>query len=116
VERFLKRHEDRIVGTIAGFDRILFGGTMLSICHVEGMDRFLSSQHVLYKDFGAFAQRISGRLKEQAQALAKEAGREYRYLASPSVSKEEIARKIAERDQITEGLVCPGLCRALPVL
>ena len=110
MERFLKRHEDRIVGTIAGFDRILFGGTMLSICHVEGMDRFLSSQHVLYKDFGAFAQRISGRLKEQAQALAKEAGREYRYLASPSVSKEEIARKIAERDQITEGLVCVLAC------
>jgi hypothetical protein len=30
MERFLKRHEDRIVGTITGFDRILFRGSFRS--------------------------------------------------------------------------------------
>ena len=110
MERFLKRHKDRIVGTIAGFDRILFRGTMLSICHVDGLNRFLSSQQILYKDFGEFAQRISGCLKNRAQELAKEAGREYRYLNSAAVSKEQIARQIAERDRISEGLVCVLAC------
>lgn len=110
MERFLKRHKDRIVGTIAGFDRILFRGTMLSICHVDGLDRFLSSQKVLYKDFSKFAQQISGRLKDRAQEVAKEVGREYRYLNSAAVSKENVARQIAERDQITSGLVCVLAC------
>ena len=64
MERFVKRHGDRIVGSIAGFDRILFRGNLSSICHVEGMDRFLSSQRVLYKDFRGFVQRISKRVKE----------------------------------------------------
>lgn len=43
MERFVKRYADRIVGSIAGFDRILLKGNLSSICHVEGMDRFLSS-------------------------------------------------------------------------
>ena len=54
MERFVKRYADRIVGSIAGFDRILFRGNLSSICHVGGMDRFLSSQRVLYKDFSVF--------------------------------------------------------------
>ena len=63
MERFVKRHADRIVGSIAGFDRILFKGNLSSICHREGMELFLSSQRVLHKDFSAFVQRLSKRLK-----------------------------------------------------
>jgi hypothetical protein len=37
MERFLKRYADRIVGSIAGFDRMLFRGSLLSICHRDGM-------------------------------------------------------------------------------
>ena len=59
MERFLARYGDRIVGSIAGFDRILFRGSLLSICHRKGMDVFLASQRVLYKDFGAFVQNLS---------------------------------------------------------
>ncbi len=70
MERFVKRYGDRIVGSIAGFDRILFKGNLSSICHVEGMERFLSSQHVLQKDFSEFVQRISQRVKEHAAQLA----------------------------------------------
>jgi hypothetical protein len=31
MERFLKRYKDRLVGSIAGFDRLLFRGTLRSI-------------------------------------------------------------------------------------
>lgn len=110
MERFVKRYADRIVGSIAGFDRILFRGNLISICHPEGMARFLSSQRVLYKDFSAFVQRFSKRVKERAEQIAKESGRPLIHLRSPKASKEDFVRAIIERDQLTAGLICVLSC------
>jgi hypothetical protein len=110
MERFVKRYADRIVGSIAGFDRMLFRGNLSSICHVEGMDRFLSSQQVLYKDFGAFVQRLSKRVKEGAEQMAREHGRPFIHMRSPKESKEEFVRDMIEREHITTGLVCILTC------
>lgn len=106
MERFLTRHKDRIVGTIAGFDRILLRGTLRCISHCKGMWVFLSSQHVLLKDYGQFVQRLSLEISEHGKAFAAEFGRPYEYLPSSSLSKEQRAREIMERDQIQHGLVC----------
>ena len=110
MEQFVTRHRARIVGILAGFDRLLFRGTLRSISYVEGLDKFLSSQHVLYKDFALYVERLSDRLKTHATALAAEAGRPFEYVASAQVRKEDRARAIAERDGITEGLVCVLSC------
>src|SRR5258705_5849071 len=110
MKRFVKRHEGRISGTIAGFDRVLFRGNLSSICHLEGMDKFLSSQRVLYKDFKPFVEKISNRVKEQAKQMAAAEQRPYLYLTSSQGSKEERARQIMERDQINEGLICILAC------
>src|ERR1041385_4647012 len=56
MKRFLKRHGGRITGTLSGFDRVLFRGTLRSIAHVNGLEVFLYSQHVLLKDFGAYTE------------------------------------------------------------
>lgn len=106
MERFLTRHKDRIVGTITGFDRILFRGTLRCLSHPKGMSVFLSSQHVLLKEYGHFVQRLSHEISEHAKALAAELGRRYQYLTSSSLSKEQLAREIMEQDQIKQGLVC----------
>lgn len=110
MERFVKRYADRIEGSIAGFDRILFKGNLSSICHVEGLELFLSSQRVLLKDYSAFVQRLSKRLKEWAEQMAAESGRPLIHLNSPKQSKEEFVREIIARDQITEGLICILTC------
>jgi hypothetical protein len=110
MERFMKRHKGRVLGTIAGFDRVLFRGNLSSICHLGGMDRFLSSQRVLYKDFKPFVEKISARVKEHAQQLAAAAQRPFIYLAFSGTSKEERARQIMEQDQITDGLICVLSC------
>jgi hypothetical protein len=52
MERFLLRHQDRIAGSIPGFDRMRFQGTLRRMVHVDGMGKFLNSQGVLQKDFG----------------------------------------------------------------
>jgi hypothetical protein len=106
MERFLERHKDRVTGVISGFDRLVFRGTLRSISYVGGLEIFLSSQRVLIKDFGRYVERLSARLKEHARDFARRQGRPYRYLASSAISKEELARKTAERDNIREGLVC----------
>src|SRR5205809_6879355 len=110
MERFIERYQDRVVGVLSGFDRLLFRGILRSICHVDGMDRFLSSQRVLYKDFGAYVNRLSEQMKEHAEAVARQAGRPLRYVASADESKEEIARKIMDQDRIEDGLVCVLTC------
>jgi hypothetical protein len=110
MERFLERHQGRTVGILSGFDRVLFRGTLRSISHLTGMDMFLSSQRVLYKDFGAYVNKLSEQLKDHAAAIAQRAGRPLRYVASADSSKEEIARSILEQDQVREGLVCVLTC------
>ena len=42
MKRFLERHSDRITGTLSGFDRVLFRGTLRSIAHVSGLEQFRS--------------------------------------------------------------------------
>jgi len=106
MERFLERHRDRITGTLSGFDRVLFRGTLRSIAHVKGCKIFLYSHHVLMKDFGSYVISLSQRLVEQAKGLASKLGRPYQYLPSSKVSKEELALQIAERDGIKQGLIC----------
>ena len=110
MERFVKRHGDRIIGSIAGFDRVLFRGNLSSICHLKGCDRFLSSQRILYKDFSFFAQKVTAQVKAHAEQLAAASGRPLIHLASPKTSKEDQARAIMERDGITEGLICVLSC------
>lgn len=110
MERFVKRHGDRIIGSIAGFDRVLFRGNLSSICHLGGFDRFLSSQRILYKDFGLFAQKVTAQVKAHAEQMAAASGRPLIHLSSPKTSKEDQARAIMERDGITEGLICVLSC------
>ena len=112
MERFLTRHRDRITGSITGFDRILFRGSLRSICYGEGMDIFLSSQRVLYKDFRTFVQKLSAGIKARAEQLAQQAGRPFLYLSSAQESKEEIARRIQRSSRRAD--LRAVLRRALP--
>jgi len=110
MKRFQERHRDRIIGTLSGFDRMLFRGTLRSITHVSGLQIFLYSQHVLMKDFGTYVLKLSERVVEHAKNLAQKAGRPYVYLPSSKDSKEELALEIAERDHVKQGLICVFAC------
>src|SRR5580704_10414456 len=89
MERFIERHQDAIVGVLSGFDRVLFRGTLRSLSYLDGMDKFLGSQRVLYKDFGAFAERLSQQIKDHAEAIARQEQRPYEYIESAKTSKED---------------------------
>lgn len=110
MERFFVRHQGRIAGSISGFDRMIFRGTLLWMTQPSGMGKFLSSQGVLLKDFGNYAESLSEQIKQHALQLAEKTGRPYQFVASGRESKEKLARSIAERDEVQEGLICVLSC------
>lgn len=110
MDKFIMKHRDEITGVLSGFDRVVFRGWLRSLSYPEGMMRYLSMNDVRLVDFGAHVQQVSERLKEAVRAHAEALGRPVQYLASAEADKEALARAIAARDGIHEGLVCLLSC------
>jgi hypothetical protein len=89
---------------------VLFRGTLRCLEYQKGFEAFLATHRVLYKDFGTFAERLSDEVKAHARAYAAKLRRPLIYLTSPAVSKEDFARRIMERDNIQQGLICVLTC------
>jgi len=107
MQSFLTRHASRVKGVLSGFDRVRFRGTLRWLAHVRGLMGFLSYQSVLLKDFKEYVKSLTAAIKRATSDVAKEP---IEYLASSQVSKEQVAREIAQRDRIREGLVCVLSC------
>jgi len=110
MQEFIARHHEKVAGTLSGFDRVVFRGTLRKIAYVRGMQHYLRANDVLLKDFAGHVKGVTEQMKKASQVEAQKAGRPNRYLTSPQVSKEELARAIAERDGVKEGLVCTLTC------
>lgn len=106
MDGFIQRHRSSVIGILNGFDRVRIRGTLRWLCYVDGFGKYLSAMKVLLKDFKRYAEGITDRVRRATERIAEEAGRPLQYLGSPSTSKEEVARAIAERDGIGEGLIC----------
>jgi len=102
---FINRFGDSITGVLSGFDRLRLRGTLRHLFQPTVMEAYLNACHVLIKDFSTFAQGLTARIKAAAYASAEQAGRPFRYLSSSQVSKEALARQIAQADGITTGLI-----------
>ena len=110
MNQFIQKYEENITGTLSGWDRIVFRGTLRMLCFVDGMMGYLARVGVLLKDFGEHAQAMTGRLIAASLAAAEEAARPVKYLESAEIRKENVARDIAEGDGIHEGLICVLTC------
>jgi len=110
MERFLQRHGSRILGSISGFDRVLFRGVLRSISYVQGLDWFMGNQGVGFKDFQWFVEKFSAGIKKRAQQIARRAGRPFQFVPSGKASKEALVRKLLEEKPVKEGLICVLSC------
>ena len=100
-ESFLTKFGRYITAVLSGFDRIRFRGVLRMLFKPLEMDFYLSRCGVLIKDFKAFAEELTGRVKAAAYKPACAAGRPTQYIADSQLSKEDLA----ERDDIREGLI-----------
>jgi hypothetical protein len=110
VKRFIARYADRVIGTLSGFDRLVFRGTLRRLSFVDGLMSLLWKRQVLLKDFGAYAEAVTERLKAASLEEARRAGRPEIYLGSSRTNKEEVALGVAARDGIQEGLIAVVSC------
>ena len=110
MNQFIMKHRDEITGVLSGFDRIVFRGWLRRLSFPQGMMHYLSVNDVRLVDFGKHVQHVSGQLKDAVRAQAEASGRPVLYLASADQDKETLARSIATRDSIDEGLVCLLSC------
>jgi len=110
VKSFIQKYEKDVMGSLSGFDRLVFRGTLRRLFYPQGMDYCLAFLGVLLKDFAQYVLQVTARLKEASLAAARGAGRPIQYLASSQVSKEALARKIAARDRLADGQICVLTC------
>jgi len=110
MNEFIAKFGDQIAGVLSGFDRLVLRGSLRAICYDKGMEAYLSGSDVLLKDFARHVQEVSCRLKRASLAWAEKLGRTVRYLASSQVKKEDVAKRIAAEQKITEGPVCVLTC------
>jgi hypothetical protein len=103
---FLSRFSTAVRGVLSGFDRLFFCGSLRAISYVKGLQNYLWFRRIPFKDFAEHSKEVTARLQEASLQQARQRGREIRYLNSAQHSKEDIAREIAARDRIKEGLIC----------
>jgi hypothetical protein len=106
VKSFLTRYCADVKGILSGFDRVRFRGTLRWLANLQGMGTWLSHAGILFKGFTAYATELTDRIKAATQDMAESQQRPLLYLNSSSTRKEDQAREIAQRDQISSGLVC----------
>jgi hypothetical protein len=94
------------MGVINGFDRLRFRGTWLLGANVSGLGKLLRHMGVLLKDAGKWMENCTEQVKKASLQVADDQGRPVVYVNDPSARKEDMAREIARRDGIGEGLVC----------
>ena len=104
--KLLELYKEKILGAINGLDRIRFRGTLRWLANEVGINRFLSIQGILLKDFTNWAKNITSDIRECCDTSAEKYGIETLYLNSSKVNKEELARKIADQRNIDVGPIC----------
>src|SRR6266849_10902762 len=104
MKAFIDKYADRIHGVLSCFDRMLFRG-YLPIMSGWQMAQFFDSSNIRYRELKPFLLEYAARVKQHGVSLAQKEGRPFQYLQEKT-RKEDLAKQIAERDKIEEGLVC----------
>jgi hypothetical protein len=105
MKSFLNIFTGLVVGILNGFDRVVFRGHLPRLSYRAGMECFLCTNHVLYKDFKEHSIAQTKRLIQATFAEAKRLERPIVYLRSAQESKEDLARALAAKHHIQEGLI-----------
>ena len=108
---FQDLHRDRITGALTMFDRMIFKGHLTSLYKPDGARCFLWTQGVGLKGFTAYAKATTESIANNAPKVATDAGRpvisfDHVKTRNRNQPKDDLAKGIAERDGITEGIIC----------
>ena len=106
MNQFVSHYSAQLLGVISGFDRLVLKGTLRPLSYTAGMMDFLSHKNVLLKDFAPYVQQVSEQLKQASQQEAQRQGVPNLYLGSSQTRKEPLARSVAQKQDVQQGLIC----------
>ena len=108
---FEELHQRQITGSLAMYDRMIFKGHLTALFKQDGARCYLWSQGVALKDFTPYAKATTAQIADHCRALVTSAGRpvisfDHVRTRNRTQHKDDLAKSIAERDGVSEGLVC----------
>jgi len=106
MQRFLQRFARLVMGTLSGFDRLVFKGKLCALYGPEGMNCLLRANDVSHKEFKEYAKEVTARVVQAAGVPEAKAQGCYRYLNSSKIDKEKAAREFAPARGRKRGPVC----------
>ena len=106
MQRFVARYRSLVTAVLSGFDRLVFRGHLLPLVRDGGMYFFLEAAGVRLLDFKPFVLATTARIKAGALAEARTLSRPVRYLESPTINKEALARHLLATHPVEQGLIC----------
>lgn len=106
MKQFIAKFESQIQGTLCGFDRVLFRGSLRRLTHSQGMKMYLIQNGLLCKEYMDHVKRVSLDLKEASLEPFQQQHLPVEYIRDPKADKDQIARAHAARLGIREGNVC----------
>jgi hypothetical protein len=117
MQEFIAKYQDQINGTLSGFDRLVFRGSLrvlnfgywngsLDGFVAQGMEQYLGRNKILFKDYLDHVKRVSQQVKQNSLGAFERLGLPTPFLRDPSADKDAIARQIAAERQLESGLVC----------
>jgi hypothetical protein len=105
MQQFIAKFDKDIQGTLSGFDRLVFRGTLPRLSYAEGMKLYLIQNKLLFKDYESHVKAVSQKVKKAALEPFQQQNLPVKYVYGRD-DKEQIARALAAAQGITEGDVC----------
>jgi len=93
MELLTKRYDEKIIGTLGCFDRIVVKGTLTNLCYADGMTGYLTKNNILVFDYAKFAEPFREKIKMTAEQLAAANGLTIEFIRSSKARKEDIVKK-----------------------
>src|SRR5208283_1699209 len=93
----VERYDDRIVGVLSCYDRVVVTGTLPTVCYAGGMTRFLYANQIRIFDYPEFASTLREQVREAAASVALAAGIAIEHVSKSHVRKEAIVAKVLEQ-------------------
>jgi hypothetical protein len=114
MEKSINKYQEQVLGTLSGFDRLVFRGSLRRLNYgywdrglesmvVQGMEQYLCSNRILFKDY---VKSVSEKVRQASFKPFEKQGLPVKFLRNPAADKEQIARAIAAERRIESGLVC----------
>ena len=105
MELLTERYKKQISGQLGCYDRMIITGTLPTLCYAQGMTSYLYSKKIRIFDYPKFAEPYKNKIRENAEALAKENGIEIEFVKNSKARKEDIVQKAIEKNGRQKGLL-----------